>query len=96
MALAVKLAEPGVHHSHTLWVGSFCNSPELAQIVKSKGTDFVGTVHGNRKNVPPFVIGKQNKKRKKYKSILLSIPGYIIIWPTVTRKSYSSFQTPDR
>jgi hypothetical protein len=74
VALVVKLVEYLMHHSHALWVGSFCNFPELIQIVNSRRTDFVGTLLVNRKNVAVLGEGGKEKKRSS-SSISVSIQG---------------------
>jgi hypothetical protein len=61
-AIVVKLTENLLGRGHTLWMDIFHNSPDLARFLKSKKTDCVGTVHGNRKNGTPLV---KNKKLKK-------------------------------
>jgi hypothetical protein len=47
--------------SHTLWMDSFYNRPELAQFLKCKGTDYVGVLYTNRKIVPSSIKDKRLK-----------------------------------
>jgi hypothetical protein len=54
-AIVVKLTENLFGHGHTVWMDNFYNSLELAQFLKSKKTDCVGTLRDNSKNVPPLV-----------------------------------------
>jgi hypothetical protein len=54
-ATMIKLMEPLLGRGHTLWMDNFYNSPELAHFLNSKKTNCVGTLHVNRKSVPPLV-----------------------------------------
>lgn len=64
LALVVKCLEPLLHFCLTLWMGGFCNFPELAWIVNSEGTDVVGTLYVNWKNVTWW----KHKKNKAFQS----------------------------
>ncbi|XP_023725727.1 piggyBac transposable element-derived protein 4 [Cryptotermes secundus] len=61
-AIVVTLLENLLGRGYTVWMDNFYNSPDLARFLKSKNTDCVGTLHTNRKNVPPLV---KNKKLEK-------------------------------
>lgn len=72
VALVVKLVESVLHLRLTLWMGDFCNFPEVAWIVDSHVTDDDVTLYVNRKNVAPW---KHNKiKHFSHHS------GYVIFW----------------
>lgn len=51
LAAAMKLVEHLLDCGHILSL-DFYDSPEMAQILKSKGADCVSTLCTNRKNVP--------------------------------------------
>jgi hypothetical protein len=51
-AMVLKLTEPLLDHGHTFWMDNCFNSPNLAYFLKTKGTDCVGTLCVNIKNVP--------------------------------------------
>jgi hypothetical protein len=66
-AIVLKRLEHFRGCEHTVWMDSFYNSPEFGLVpeVPKKKTDFLGTLHTNRENVPPVV---KNKKFKKFES----------------------------
>ena len=52
-AAVLEFLEPLFGHGHTLWIGNFFNSPELARKLKIEhSTGCVGTLKLNRKNIP--------------------------------------------
>jgi hypothetical protein len=51
-AIVTKLVDH-IDHGHTLWLESFYNCPGLGPFLKFKGTDCVGTLCTNKKNVFP-------------------------------------------
>jgi len=62
-AAVLELLEPLFGRTHTLWIDSFFNSPELARKLKIEhSTDCVGTLKLNRKNVPEEVKDKKLEK----------------------------------
>ena len=49
--------------NYTLWILNISNSPDLTWFLKSEGTNYADTLHGNRKNVPPLVETIKMKRR---------------------------------
>lgn len=60
--IVLQLVEPLLHKGYTIWMDNFYNSIELAKQLKEWGTDCVGTIRLNRKNIPPII--KNTKLRK--------------------------------
>jgi arginase family enzyme len=61
-AIVVRLIETLLNKGHTVWMGSYYNSPDLAAFLKKHGTNVAGTLHLKRKNMPPTV---KNSKLKR-------------------------------
>jgi hypothetical protein len=51
-AIVLNLPEPLLHCGHTLQMDNCFNFPDLAFFFQKKSTDYVSTLHVNRKHVP--------------------------------------------
>jgi hypothetical protein len=47
--MASNIIEPLVDGGHALWMDKYFNSPNVAHFLKTKGTNYVGTLRMNRK-----------------------------------------------
>jgi hypothetical protein len=63
-AIDLHLIEPLLHKGYTVWLDNLYNSPALARLLKSKGTDYVSTLRINRKGVPKVIKDAKIKKGK--------------------------------
>ena len=54
-AIVVKLVEYFLSCGHTFWLENSCNSPVLAQFLKSNNKHCTDTLRANRKNVASLV-----------------------------------------
>jgi hypothetical protein len=61
--IVATLVENLLDRGHTVCIDNFYNSPDMARFLMSKNTDCVGTLHSNRKSVPPPLV--KNKKLKE-------------------------------
>jgi hypothetical protein len=79
-AILVKLESSHVPRSQ-LWTDNFCNAQELAQPLILKVTGLAGTLHANRKNIPPLVGGPNKRNKNKGKqSVQPSSDVEIMAW----------------
>lgn len=46
----LKLNKPHLNHGQTLWIDNYFNAPDPVHFQKTKGTNYVGTLHVNKKS----------------------------------------------
>lgn len=70
MDTVLHLMEPLLERGYTIWLDKFYNSPALGRLLKNKGTDCVGTLKINRKDVPKALKDAKLKKGEIFPSPL--------------------------
>jgi len=77
-AIVLSLVEPLLENGRKLWMDNFYNSPAMARTLKTLKTDWVGTLHLSRKDVPQRV--KEKKLQKGELVVQHSGPVSVLKW----------------